>query len=74
MRKEFEQSNPRESAPETILRHAEKVFGTREEGARWLTEPALALDRNRPIDLLATTAGTTQVATLLAQLEYGVYV
>jgi putative toxin-antitoxin system antitoxin component (TIGR02293 family) len=57
-----------------ILSKATEVFGTQEAAEQWLTEPALALNQNRPIDLLSTQTGTEQVQNLLVQLEYCVYV
>ena len=33
----------------------------------------MALDRRRPIDLLATQAGVDAVEELLTRMEYGVY-
>lgn len=57
-----------------ILSKATEVFGSQEAAERWLTEPALALNQNRPIDLLSTQTGTEQVQNLLVQLEYCVYV
>ena len=57
-----------------VLSQATEVFGTQQAAERWLTEPALALEQNRPIDLLTTQTGTEQVQNLLVQLEYCVYV
>lgn len=57
-----------------ILSNATEVFGSQGVAEQWLTEPALALNQNRPIDLLSTHTGTEQVRKLLAQLEYCVYV
>ena len=56
-----------------ILARAIAVFGTRDAAERWLTEPAIALDRRRPIDLLATPAGAGLVGDLLTRLDYGTY-
>lgn len=50
-----------------------KLFGSREEAERWLEQPALGLDRRRPIDLLATPVGAQLVEDYLIRLEYGVY-
>jgi putative toxin-antitoxin system antitoxin component (TIGR02293 family) len=57
-----------------ILAKATDVFGSREEAEQWLEKPAMGLDRQRPIDLLATPAGVQLVEDFLTQLEYGVYV
>ncbi|MFD2232909.1 antitoxin Xre/MbcA/ParS toxin-binding domain-containing protein [Phaeospirillum tilakii] len=50
-----------------------KLLGGREEAERWLEQPALGLDRRRPIELLATPAGTQLVEDYLTRLEYGVH-
>ena len=53
---------------------AERVFGTRELAENWVSQPALALDGQRPMDLLTTTPGIEAVKDLLTRLEFGVYV
>ncbi|MFL6754711.1 MAG: antitoxin Xre/MbcA/ParS toxin-binding domain-containing protein [Sphingomicrobium sp.] len=57
-----------------ILAKAIGIFGSKEEAEHWMEEPAIGLNRERPIDLLSTTAGTELVDTYLDQIEYGVYV
>ena len=57
-----------------ILAKASAILGSREDAERWLESPAIALNRQRPIDLLATRAGAEIVENFLSQLEYGVYV
>ena len=57
-----------------ILAKATAVLGSRKEAERWLEREAIGLDRRRPIDLLATTAGVEIVESHLERLEYGVYV
>ncbi len=56
-----------------ILAKATAVLGSRAEAEQWLERPAIGLDRRRPIDLLATTAGVEIVESHLERLEYGVY-
>jgi putative toxin-antitoxin system antitoxin component (TIGR02293 family) len=56
-----------------ILAKATKVLGSQEEAEQWLQRPAMALDQQRPIDLLATPAGAKLVETLLVRIQYGVY-
>lgn len=56
-----------------VLTQAAEVFGSRETAADWLMRPAMALDRQRPVDLLGTAAGKEQVELLLIRLRYGVY-
>lgn len=57
-----------------VFAKASEVLGSEDEAKRWLAEPAMALGQRRPIDLLASPAGTELVEDLLVQLEYGVYV
>ena len=65
---------------ETVLDRAEilakpsATLGSQEDAERWLRTPAIGLNRQRPIDLLATRAGAEIVENFLSQLEYGVYV
>ena len=56
-----------------MLARASKVLGSQEAAERWLERPAIGLDRNSPIDLLATPAGTRLVDDYLTRIEYGVY-
>lgn len=56
-----------------IVAKAIDVFGSPEAAERFLEEPAMALDRNRPIDLLSTPAGAEIVEKHLTRLDYGVY-
>lgn len=56
-----------------ILAKSIEVFGSREEAERWLDSPSIGLEQRRPLDLLATSAGTARVTTLLTQIDYGVY-
>lgn len=56
-----------------ILARAMATFGSLSEAEHWLDRPALALDGRRPIDLLATPAGTELVSDLIEQLDLGVY-
>ena len=56
-----------------ILAKATEVLGSQEEAEDWLKRPAMALNQQRPIDLLATPAGAKLVETLLMRIQYGVY-
>lgn len=49
------------------------VLGTRELAQAWLNTPALALDGQRPVDLLGNEPATKSVVDLLMRIEYGVY-
>jgi putative toxin-antitoxin system antitoxin component (TIGR02293 family) len=56
-----------------ILTKATAVFGSQQEAKRWLEQPAIGLNRRRPIDLLAAPAGAKLVEDFLTRLEFGVY-
>lgn len=56
-----------------ILSRTSELVGGQAEAERWLASPQMALEQRRPIDLLATPAGTALVETLLDRMEYGVY-
>src|SRR5262249_7992273 len=56
-----------------VLAKAIDVFGSQEEAEAWLSRPAMGLNRQRPIDLLATPAGVELVEKFLTRLDYGVY-
>jgi putative toxin-antitoxin system antitoxin component (TIGR02293 family) len=56
-----------------ILAKATSVFGSKQEAEQWFERPAIGLDQRKPIDLLATPAGTELVENFLVRLEHGVY-
>lgn len=56
-----------------LLAIATETFGSQKDAEVWMQSPVMALDGARPIDLLATAAGTEMVETHLQRLEYGVY-
>ena len=56
-----------------ILTRTTSIFGSRHAAEQWLAQPAIGLDRRRPIDLLTTPAGVELVEDLLGRIEYGVY-
>lgn len=65
-----------ESTPPTasdIIAKAIEVFGDLAEAQRWMSNAALGLDGQRPIDLLETAQGAALVGDYLTRLEYGVY-
>lgn len=57
-----------------LLAKATEVLGTRAAARNWLGTPAMALDHQRPADLLDTPAGATSVERLLRQMEHCVYI
>lgn len=56
-----------------ILGMAIEVLGSKEAAETWMNTPAIGLERRKPIDLLASTAGTEAVETYLTRMDYGVY-
>lgn len=56
-----------------VVAKATVVLGSREAAVQWLTSPAIGLEQQKPIDLLATPMGTQLVEELLDRIEYGVY-
>lgn len=56
-----------------LLAKAALVLGSRAEAETWMLQPALGLEGRRPIDLLATAAGSDLVREYLERLDYGVY-
>ena len=56
-----------------IQARACEVLGSEAAAVRWLNEPALALGRRKPFELLSTTGGLEMVANYLTRLEYSVY-
>lgn len=56
-----------------ILTKASSVLGSQKEAEEWMIQPAMGLDNRRPLDLLATAAGTELVQEFLERLDYGVY-
>jgi putative toxin-antitoxin system antitoxin component (TIGR02293 family) len=56
-----------------FMEQAIRVFGEHDAAERWFSQPALALNSRRPIDLLKTPPGTQAVKDLLTRMEYGVY-
>jgi putative toxin-antitoxin system antitoxin component (TIGR02293 family) len=56
-----------------VFAQASEVLGSADKAAAWLSRPAMGLNRERPIDLLATPAGAELVQSFLTRLEYGAY-
>lgn len=56
-----------------ILTKATSVLGSQAEAAKWMMQPAMGLDNGRPIELLATAAGTELVQEFLERIDYDVY-
>lgn len=52
---------------------AQRVLGKRALAEAWLNHPAIALDGQKPLDMLSSAPGIEAVKDLLTRLEYGVY-
>ncbi|GAA5172301.1 type II RES/Xre toxin-antitoxin system antitoxin [Viridibacterium curvum] len=57
----------------SVTQQAMDILGSQEAAEAWLAKPAIGLDRNRPIDLISTSAGTGAVKALLKRMNYEVY-
>jgi putative toxin-antitoxin system antitoxin component (TIGR02293 family) len=57
----------------SVLALATRVLGSQEAAERWLTAPAIGLDRHLPLELLQSSEGTALVRTLLQRMDHGVY-
>ena len=55
-----------------IKQMADTVFGDEKIAESWLSEPNLAMDGKRPVDLLGTEEGFGRVKNLLLRIQYGV--
>lgn len=64
----------REDEIERLHAIAARVFGSDEAASCWFEKPAIGLNRQRPVELLATKVGRDQVSIYLDQIEHGVYV
>ncbi len=56
-----------------IVARASQVFGSEDAALEWLYSPAMALNQQRPVDVLAQPGGDVLVTDLLTRIEYGVY-
>ena len=56
-----------------LLTRVTKVLGSQQAAEEWLERPAIGLNRQSPIDLLATPSGTRIVEQYLTRIEHGVY-
>lgn len=59
--------------PSEIAALADQVLGSSTLAQRWLQRPALALDGQLPVDLMASEQGRQSLLDLLLCIEFGVY-
>jgi putative toxin-antitoxin system antitoxin component (TIGR02293 family) len=56
-----------------VVAKTKDTLGTSEKASRWLQSPNMALDDQKPLDLLDTDVGARSVETILGRIEYGMY-
>jgi putative toxin-antitoxin system antitoxin component (TIGR02293 family) len=56
-----------------LLAKAEDVLGTSQRAVEWMLEPAMALEKRRPIDLLTSPVGAQLVDDVIERMRYDVY-
>jgi putative toxin-antitoxin system antitoxin component (TIGR02293 family) len=56
-----------------LFNRASEVLGGHEAAAKWLRAPALAFNRESPLDYADTEIGAREVEALLGRIEYGVF-
>jgi putative toxin-antitoxin system antitoxin component (TIGR02293 family) len=56
-----------------VLVTAAEILGGKDQARTWLLTPNRALNENKPIDLLDTEIGFTDVMDVLTRIEFGVY-
>ena len=70
---EFRDRVPTPNQLATLRAHAQRVFGNAAVARDWLSQPAQALNFQRPKDCLASCQATADVLELIMRIEYGVY-
>ncbi len=58
---------------DSLLTLGARVLGSEERAGQWLTSPIMALEGQRPIELLSTVKGYERVKNKLLQIEYGTF-
>jgi putative toxin-antitoxin system antitoxin component (TIGR02293 family) len=56
-----------------IWAFAQKVFGSEAAARAWMIAPNWSLDNERPIDLLETEEGATEVRDSLGRIQDGTF-
>jgi putative toxin-antitoxin system antitoxin component (TIGR02293 family) len=55
-----------------VIAEAETTFGSQQKAAQWLRRPTKILHGERPLALLDTAEGASQVETLLGKIAHGI--
>jgi putative toxin-antitoxin system antitoxin component (TIGR02293 family) len=66
-------STARAARHTAVRKRAAEVLGGNEDANAWLREPAMALNQQRPVDLLDTDKDGQLVLDLLKRIEHGAY-
>lgn len=69
---EQHKESPANNLTETLAR-ALALFEDEDRLNRWLNKPVIALNGERPIDLLGSPAGLIRVNQILGRIEHGIY-
>ncbi|HFL7937835.1 DUF2384 domain-containing protein (plasmid) [Pseudomonas fulva] len=56
-----------------VMEKATEVLGTRELAEEWIVKPAIGLDGEAPINLIANAVGYELVSDYLTRMDHGVY-
>jgi putative toxin-antitoxin system antitoxin component (TIGR02293 family) len=56
-----------------VAQHADRVFANHDKAARWLRSKIIALDGEKPIDLLQSESGAHFVEQILHRIDYGMF-
>ncbi len=59
--------------PSGVFTFADKVFGTCDRADRWMASEIWSLGGRRPVDLLGTEEGVSEVLNLLGCIEHGLF-
>ncbi len=62
-----------ETAVAQVIEKAVDTFGNIDRASGWFDAPNLALDGEKPIDLLYSEEGRHKVLTILGRIDYGLY-
>ncbi len=56
-----------------VFSDAVNTFGNMENAREWMSRPCAPLDNHRPIELLDTDAGTSEIEAVLGRIRHGVF-
>jgi len=56
-----------------VLHEARETLGTQENVVSWMNKPCKPLNNDKPIDLLDTEIGTSDVLDILGRIRHGIF-